>query len=71
MKACDLLLQLEAYLALESALGFPLGRRERQLRDLWHLSKSAAPLERSVPKSLLIGLVQPPTVAALVEKQHA
>jgi hypothetical protein len=33
MKACDLLLQLEAYLALESALGFPLGRRERQLRD--------------------------------------
>ena len=33
MKACDLLLQLEAYLALKSALGFPLGRRERQLRD--------------------------------------
>ena len=33
MKSCDLLVQLEAYLALENALGFSLRARERLLRD--------------------------------------
>ena len=33
MKPGDLLLHLEAYLALEKALGFPLRARERLLRD--------------------------------------
>ena len=33
MKAGDLLLHLEAYIALQKAVGFPLGARERLLRD--------------------------------------
>ena len=33
MKPGDLSLHLEAYLALKKALGFPLGVRERLLRD--------------------------------------
>ncbi len=33
MSLGDLLLHLEAYLALESALGFPIGAREKQLRN--------------------------------------
>jgi hypothetical protein len=33
MKPGDLCLHLEAYLALKKALGFPLGVRERLLRD--------------------------------------
>ena len=33
MKPGDLWLHLEAYLALKKALGFPLGVRERLLRD--------------------------------------
>jgi hypothetical protein len=33
MKSSDLLLHLEAYIALKRAVGFPLGARERLLRD--------------------------------------
>lgn len=33
MKRGDLLLHLEAYIALQTAVGFPLGARERLLRD--------------------------------------
>ena len=33
MKPVDLLLHLEAYIALKRAVGFPLGARERLLHD--------------------------------------
>ena len=70
MKPGDLSLHLEAYLALKKALGFPLGARERLLRDFVAFAESngAASGEQSVPKSPLIGLVRYPTVAGSVEK---
>ncbi len=39
MKPGDLWLHLEAYLALKKALGFPLGVRERLLRELRDLER--------------------------------
>ena len=40
MKPGDLSLHLEAYLALKKALGFPLGARERLLRDFVAFAES-------------------------------
>ena len=40
MKLGDLSLHLEAYLALKKALGFPLGARERLLRDFVAFAES-------------------------------
>ena len=40
MKPGDLWLHLEAYLALKKALGFPLGARERLLRDFVAFAES-------------------------------
>jgi hypothetical protein len=41
MKSGDLSLHLEAYLALKKALGFPLGARERLLRDFVAFAESS------------------------------
>ena len=40
MKPGDLSLHLEAYLALKKALGFPLGAREKLLRDFVAFAES-------------------------------
>ena len=68
MKPGDLSLHLEAYLALKKALGFPLGARERLLRDFVAFAESNGAKGQSMPKSPLIGLVRYPTVAGSVEK---
>ena len=41
MKPGDLSLHLEAYLALKKALGFPLGAREKLLRDFVAFAESS------------------------------
>ena len=72
MKLGDLSLHLEAYLALKkalgSALGFPLGARERLLRDFVAFADSSGVRGTIKPKSPLIGLVRYPNVAGSVEK---
>ena len=68
MKPGDLSLHLEAYLALKKALGFPLGARERLLRDFVAFAESNGVRGTINAQSPLIGLVRYPTGAGSVEK---
>jgi hypothetical protein len=52
MKPGDLSLHLEAYLALKKALGFPLGARERLLRDFVAFAESNGARGNQCPSRL-------------------
>ena len=70
MKPGDLSLHLEAYLALKKALGFPLGARERLLRDFVAFAESNGVGVRGTISAQVAfdWLVRYPTVAGSVEK---
>ena len=71
MKSGELLLHLEAYLRCRERWDFLLVRAKGCYATSWPSSKTTASEEQSVPKSLLIGLVRPLTVAGSVEKRRA
>lgn len=71
MKPVDLLLHLEAYIALESALGFSLRARESLLRDFVAFVEASAIRELISAQIALDWLVRPLSIAESVEKRRA